>query len=86
MLQQQNIDVNGLISLVLEVNMALTEAQKRAKEKYEAKARQLIIRIYPSEQDILKWVDKSVEDGGYTPHIKKLIRDDISKRRDEIKL
>ena len=33
--------------------MQKTEAQKRAQKKYDAKAKQLILRIYPLEQDIL---------------------------------
>ena len=52
-----------------------TEAQKRARDKYNAKARQLIIRIYPSEPDILQKINEQQD--GYAPYIKRLIREDI---------
>ena len=59
--------------------MPQTEAQKRAKAKYDAKAKQLILRIYPSEQDILDKILQVSEEGGYAPYIKRLIREDIKK-------
>lgn len=56
-----------------------TEAQKRARDKYNAKARQLIIRIYPSEPDILQKINEQQD--GYAPYIKRLIREDIARSK-----
>lgn len=56
-----------------------TEAQKRARDKYNAKARQLIIRIYPSEPDILEKINE--QQGGYARYIKRLIREDIARSK-----
>lgn len=61
--------------------MALTEAQKKAKTKYEAKAKRLAISIYPSEQDILDKILQVSEEGGYAPYIKRLIREDIEREK-----
>lgn len=61
--------------------MSQTEAQKRAKAKYDAKAKQLILRIYPSEQDILDKILEVSEEEGYSPYIKRLIREDIEKAK-----
>lgn len=61
--------------------MPKTEAQKRAQAKYDAKAKQLILRIYPSEQDILDKILQVSEEGGYAPYIKRLIREDIEKSK-----
>lgn len=61
--------------------MARTEAQKRANKKYNAKAKRLELKIYPSEQDILEKITQVQESGGYAPYIKKLIREDISKEK-----
>lgn len=61
--------------------MAKTEAQKKAKTKYESKAKRLAISIYPSEQDILDKILQVSEEGGYAPYIKKLIREDIERNK-----
>lgn len=62
--------------------MSKTEAQKRAQKKYDAKAKQLILRIYPSEQDILKKINEEAEKDGYAPYIKRLIREDIERNKE----
>lgn len=61
--------------------MAQTEAQKRATERYREKSKQLILRIYPSEQDILDKILEVAENEGYSPYIKRLIRDDIEREK-----
>lgn len=61
--------------------MPKTEAQKRANKKYDAKAKQIILRIYPSEQDILSKILEVSEGEGYSPYIKRLIREDIKKEK-----
>lgn len=61
--------------------MPRTEAQKRANKKYDAKARQLILRIYPSEPDILAKINAEIDKGGYAPYIKRLIREDIERSK-----
>lgn len=61
--------------------MPRTEAQKRANKKYDAKARQLIIKIFPSEPDILEKINAEIEKGGYAPYIKRLIREDIERSK-----
>lgn len=54
--------------------MALTEAQKRAKAKYNAKAKKILIEFYPQDADLLKKVQEQENKQGY---IKDLIRKDI---------
>ena len=52
----------------------MTDAQKRAKAKYQEKVRTFRIDVYPTEKDILHkltTVDK------YSTYIKSLIRKDI---------
>ncbi len=63
--------------------MAKTEAQKKAQKKYDAKAKRLEIKIFPSEQDILDKILQVSAEGGYAPYIKKLIRQDIAREKDE---
>lgn len=62
--------------------MPKTEAQKRAKAKYEAKAKRLAINVYPSEQDIMDKILQVSEEEGYAPYIKRLIREDIEKSKE----
>ncbi len=61
--------------------MPRTEAQKRANKKYDAKAKRLELKIFPSEQDILAKILEVQANGGYAPYIKKLIREDILKEK-----
>ena len=51
------------------------------RSKYDSKAKQLILRIYPSEQDILKKILEVSAEGGYAPYIKCLIREDIEREK-----
>lgn len=52
----------------------LTEAQKRAKEKYRKKTTQLTIEFYPQDADLLKKVQEQPNKQSY---IKDLIKKDI---------
>ena len=54
----------------------MTEAQKRAKAKYQEKVRTFRIDVYPTETDILHKLT-SVEK--YSTYIKNLIRADIER-------
>lgn len=55
-----------------------TEAQKRAKAKYrKEKCKSLYIKLYPTDQDIIDKINSLDE---YSPYIKRLIREDISKK------
>lgn len=62
--------------------MAQTEAQKRAHAKYEAKAKRLAISLYPSEIDLLDKISEVSKTEGYSPYIKRLIREDIAREKD----
>ena len=56
-------------------NMALTDAQKRAKAKYSReKVTKITIEFYPSDADLLQKVQEQESKQGY---IKELIRKDI---------
>lgn len=57
----------------------MTEAQKRAKAKYQEKVRMFRIAVYPTEQDILERLESMEQ---YTPYIKRLIREDIEREKD----
>jgi hypothetical protein len=59
--------------------MPKTEAQKRASKKYDAKAKRIEIKIFPSERDILDRIIEVSAEEGYAPYIKRLIREDIKK-------
>lgn len=61
--------------------MPKTEAQKRAKKKYEAKAKRLAINVYPSEQDLMDKILQVSKEEGYAPYIKRLIREDIERSK-----
>ena len=54
--------------------MALTEAQKRAKAKYNQKVAKVTIEFYPAEADLLKKVQ---EQESMQAYIKELIRKDL---------
>lgn len=59
----------------------VTDAQKRAKAKYEkAHTKQIIIRFYPTENDeeMYAWI-KSQEN--VTAYLKALVKADMDKRR-----
>lgn len=57
--------------------MPRTDAQRRAQMKYDKKCRRLVIKLYPTDQDIIDKID-SVE--SYNTYIKGLIRDDIERK------
>ena len=52
----------------------LTEAQKRAKEKYRKKTGKVTIEFYPQEAELLQKVKSQPSQQGY---IKELIRKDL---------
>lgn len=54
--------------------MALTEAQKRAKAKYNSKVTKVSIEFYPSDAELLK---KLKEQESMQAYIKELIRKDL---------
>ncbi len=61
--------------------MAVSEAQKRATAKYQkANTKMRSVRFYPSERDILAWLDAQPNKQGY---IKDLIRADMEQRKSE---
>lgn len=56
--------------------MARSDAQKRARAKYEKeKVKQVMVRFYPSENDILEFLESQDNKAGY---IKELIRKDMN--------
>jgi hypothetical protein len=54
--------------------MALTDAQKRAKQKYNNKVTKITIEFYPQDADLLRKVQEQDNKQGY---IKDLIKKDI---------
>lgn len=61
--------------------MARTEAQKRARRKYERNQRRLVITLYPSDAEIEARIEKIESLGlGYAEYIRELIRHDIKNR------
>lgn len=54
----------------------MTDAQKRAKAKYQAKVKRFTVDFYPSEADLIAQIEKQPNKQGY---IKSLIRADIEK-------
>ncbi len=56
--------------------MARSDAQKRARAKYEKeKVKQVMVRFYPPENDILEFLESQDNKAGY---IKELIRKDMN--------
>ena len=53
-----------------------TEAQKRAKQKYQKKVKRITVEFYPSESDLVEQVEKQPKVQSY---IKSLIKKDIEK-------
>ena len=58
----------------------LTEAQKRAKEKYRKKGKQIVIQFYQTEQDMIDYLENQPAKATY---IKNLIREDMKKSFEE---
>ena len=54
--------------------MSLTEAQKRAKSKYNEKVTKIAIEFYPQDAELLKKVNEQPNKQGY---IKELIKKDL---------
>ena len=54
----------------------MTEAQKKAKKKYQAKVKRFCVDFYPSESDLIAQIEKQPQKQTY---IKNLIREDIKK-------
>lgn len=54
----------------------MTDAQKRAKQKYKEKVKYYRLELYPTDQDIINKLDDVQTKAGY---IKDLIRADIKK-------
>lgn len=54
--------------------MALTDAQKRAKERYRKKTTQIVVEFYPQDAELLQKVKEQPNQQGY---IKDLIKKDL---------
>ena len=54
----------------------MSEAQKRAKEKYQAKVKRFTVDFYPTEQELWEQLQAQENKQGY---IKQLIRQDKEK-------
>lgn len=54
----------------------MTEAQKRAKAKYQTKVKKLLIEFYPTESDLIAHVEKQPKKQTY---IKELVRQDMNR-------
>lgn len=63
--------------------MARSDAQKRARAKYEKeKVKQVMVRFYPSENDILEFLESQDNKAGY---IKELIRKDMNSQEQALR-
>lgn len=56
----------------------MTEAQKRAKAKYQQKVKRITIEFYPTDADLLEQIEKQQKKQAY---IKNLIRADIERTK-----
>jgi vacuolar-type H+-ATPase subunit E/Vma4 len=56
----------------------MTEAQQKAKRKYLAKGKRIILELYPTEADLIAHIEKQPNKQGY---IKQLIKEDIEKEK-----
>ena len=54
----------------------ITEAQKKAKEKYRQKRKSILLEFYPPEMDLYDHLEKQSAKATY---MKNLIRDDMKK-------
>ena len=59
------------------------ESQKRARDKYNAKSKRYYIDCYPSEADIIEKLEAERSADGYVKYIKRLIREDIEKQKEQ---
>ncbi len=60
--------------------MALTEAQRRAKQKYEKKRKSLHIAFFPKDSDLLEYLETKDNKAGF---IKQLIREAMEKEQND---
>lgn len=51
-----------------------TDAQKRAKQKYQKKLKRVVVEFYPTEADLIEQIEKQTQKQTY---IKNLIRKDL---------
>ena len=58
--------------------MMLTEAQKRARKKYQSKVVRYVIELYPTDTDLIEHINKQPVKQSY---IKDLIRADMEKQK-----
>lgn len=59
--------------------MTVSDAQRRASEKYRKKSiKQIATRFYPAEAALWEWLSAQPNKQGY---IKRLIREDMERRR-----
>ena len=54
----------------------MTEAQKRAKAKYQTKVKRISVDFYPTEQELFEHIEKQPQKQTY---IKDLVRKDMQK-------
>lgn len=59
----------------------MNEAQKKAKQKYQAKVKRFTVDFYPTESEIYEHLQNQPKKQTY---IKDLIRADIKKRADKV--
>lgn len=56
----------------------MTEAQRKAKNKYRDQGKRMTVDFYPSEADLIEQIEKQPNKQGY---IKNLIRADIERNK-----
>lgn len=56
----------------------MTEAERTAKKKYRDKGKRMSIDFYPSEADLIEYIEKQANKQGY---IKALLRADMEQRK-----
>lgn len=62
--------------------MAKTEAQRRASAKYVRNhVRQKVVAFYPADAELLSFADTR---GAFATYVKRLIREDMERERDQI--
>lgn len=60
--------------------MPLTEAQKRAKAKYEKRnVKHKCVNFYPADADLLAWAEG--RDEPFATYVKRLIREDMEREQ-----
>ena len=60
--------------------MSITDAERRAREKYRKKVVELRVELYPTDEDIKSRLSEIAAAGeGKATYIKRLIREDMKK-------